>query len=237
MALCRQRGISVLRRTSGGGTVLLDAGCLNYSLILPVAYHPSMASVTLANQYIMEKQRRMLELHGGSSNRLHTGAQSVGGGGGNGGDAKAASANASVSLGGSGGTGGTGGSIQGLRGLSSTLRSEICFHVEELEKVDDTISIAARRSMQMPSVAEAAGEGGAPPHVIVTAINFLEALCAGWATARAAPCRSMTDWTITTTTLMTTLTMTAILPQEQTCSRIQDRYQSKLQHSILNTSH
>ena len=62
MALCRQRGIPVLKRTSGGGTVLLDAGCLNYSLILPVAYHPSLASVTLTNQYIMEKQRRMLEL-------------------------------------------------------------------------------------------------------------------------------------------------------------------------------
>ena len=62
MALCRQRGIPVLKRTSGGGTVLLDAGCLNYSLILPVAYHPSLASVTLTNQYVMEKQRRMLEL-------------------------------------------------------------------------------------------------------------------------------------------------------------------------------
>ncbi|MBT5925493.1 MAG: lipoate--protein ligase family protein, partial [Verrucomicrobia bacterium] len=29
---CRKEGIPILRRTSGGGAVLLDAGCLNYSL-------------------------------------------------------------------------------------------------------------------------------------------------------------------------------------------------------------
>jgi lipoate-protein ligase A len=53
---CLDREIPVLRRTSGGGTVLLDEGCLNYSLVLPVSYHASMASVSHTNQYIMEKQ-------------------------------------------------------------------------------------------------------------------------------------------------------------------------------------
>ena len=57
---CLDRDIPVLRRTSGGGTVLLDAGCLNYSLILPFSYHSSLASVGLTNQYIMERQRCFL---------------------------------------------------------------------------------------------------------------------------------------------------------------------------------
>ena len=59
-------------------------------------------------------------------------------------------------------------------------------HVESLRgAVPPTRPLIARFDV-LAHFAAAAGEGGAPPHVIVTAINLLEALCAGWATARAA---------------------------------------------------
>src|SRR5688500_5771457 len=34
--VCARREIPILRRASGGGTVLQGPGCLNYSLILPI---------------------------------------------------------------------------------------------------------------------------------------------------------------------------------------------------------
>ena len=38
----------------------LDAGCLNYSLLLPIDSHAALASVTTTNQWIMERQRQIL---------------------------------------------------------------------------------------------------------------------------------------------------------------------------------
>ena len=35
--VCQKLGIPILRRSSGGGTVLQGPGCLNYSLILQIA--------------------------------------------------------------------------------------------------------------------------------------------------------------------------------------------------------
>ena len=57
---CQQRGTPMHRRSSGGGAVYLDDGCLNYSLLLPIDSHAALASVTTTNQWIMERQRQIL---------------------------------------------------------------------------------------------------------------------------------------------------------------------------------
>jgi lipoate-protein ligase A len=60
LAACRQAGLGVFRRCSGGGTVLQGPGCLNYSLVLRIDGHPSLASIPGANRFIMERQRAAL---------------------------------------------------------------------------------------------------------------------------------------------------------------------------------
>jgi lipoate-protein ligase A len=52
---CRSAEIPVLRRCSGGGTVLQAPGCLNYSLTLRISRHPALESITGANGYVMER--------------------------------------------------------------------------------------------------------------------------------------------------------------------------------------
>jgi lipoate-protein ligase A len=61
VAACRENGISILRRCSGGGTVLQGAGCLNYSLILNIASQYALQSISSANRFIMERNRAALE--------------------------------------------------------------------------------------------------------------------------------------------------------------------------------
>jgi len=58
---CRERGISILRRCSGGGTVLQGPGCLNYSLILRIDSDPALQTVTGTNRFVMERNRAALE--------------------------------------------------------------------------------------------------------------------------------------------------------------------------------
>jgi lipoate-protein ligase A len=60
VAACRQAGLGILRRCSGGGAVLQGAGCLNYSLVLRIDGHPALESITGANRLIMERQRATL---------------------------------------------------------------------------------------------------------------------------------------------------------------------------------
>lgn len=57
---CRAAGVPVLRRCSGGGTVLQGPGCLNYALILPCGEAGPLATITGANQFIMARQRDAL---------------------------------------------------------------------------------------------------------------------------------------------------------------------------------
>jgi lipoate-protein ligase A len=57
---CRQNTIPILRRCTGGGTVLQGPGLLNYSLILPIESSGPSHSVTAANRFIMEQHRHAL---------------------------------------------------------------------------------------------------------------------------------------------------------------------------------
>src|SRR5215203_5375001 len=44
-SFCKQNKIPILRRCTGGGTVLQGPGCLNYSLILPVTGDAPLHSI------------------------------------------------------------------------------------------------------------------------------------------------------------------------------------------------
>ena len=57
---CKRLELPILRRASGGGTVLQGPGCLNYSLILPIASAPELESITATNRYLMQKTRDAL---------------------------------------------------------------------------------------------------------------------------------------------------------------------------------
>lgn len=61
LAFCRENGIPVLRRCSGGGTVLQGPGCLNYSLILEITESGPLRSIAEANAFILNRQRTALE--------------------------------------------------------------------------------------------------------------------------------------------------------------------------------
>jgi len=55
LAACREREVPVLRRVTGGGTVVQGPGCLNYSLILRTDHHAATASITQTNLWIMNR--------------------------------------------------------------------------------------------------------------------------------------------------------------------------------------
>jgi lipoate-protein ligase A len=65
---CEAHGIPILRRCSGGGTVLQGPGCLNYSLVLKIDEGGPLASITSANRFIMKKNRETIEREGRMKN-------------------------------------------------------------------------------------------------------------------------------------------------------------------------
>ena len=61
VAACEARKIPILRRCSGGGTVVQGPGCLNYSLVLPITKDGPLHSIPVANQFIMRRNRSAIE--------------------------------------------------------------------------------------------------------------------------------------------------------------------------------
>jgi len=57
---CKKLGVPVLRRCSGGGTVLQGPGCLNYALLLKIHDDSPLTNITKANAFIMNRNRNAL---------------------------------------------------------------------------------------------------------------------------------------------------------------------------------
>jgi lipoate---protein ligase len=57
---CRKQTIPVLRRCSGGGTVLQGPGCLNYSLILRCDACRSLHSISGTNEFVLQRHQQTL---------------------------------------------------------------------------------------------------------------------------------------------------------------------------------
>lgn len=55
-AACRAANVPILRRVSGGGTVMQGPGCLNYALVHPIAPGETL-NVEATNKLVMETQR------------------------------------------------------------------------------------------------------------------------------------------------------------------------------------
>lgn len=60
-AACRADDVPILRRASGGGTVLLGRGCLLYSLVLALDRSPALGDITASYRYILGRLRDALD--------------------------------------------------------------------------------------------------------------------------------------------------------------------------------
>jgi lipoate-protein ligase A len=61
LAACRAAGVPVLRRTSGGGTVVQGPGCLSYALVCRLSDAPAFASITQTNVFILGRHQVALQ--------------------------------------------------------------------------------------------------------------------------------------------------------------------------------
>ena len=58
---CEAHNIPILRRCSGGGTVLQGPGCLNYALILRPPQGADLRDIEATNAHILERHRQVVE--------------------------------------------------------------------------------------------------------------------------------------------------------------------------------
>lgn len=66
VAACGARGVPILRRCSGGGTVVQGPGCLNYSVVLRITPDGPTRNIASTNQFVMERHALALSAALGS---------------------------------------------------------------------------------------------------------------------------------------------------------------------------
>ena len=52
---CREDNIPILRRASGGGTVLQGPGSLCYAFVMPMSFHPDLGGIRSSNTFILSR--------------------------------------------------------------------------------------------------------------------------------------------------------------------------------------
>jgi lipoate-protein ligase A len=52
---CRADGVPIVRRSSGGGTVVIGPGALNVTVVLPESAAPGLSAVDLAHRYVLDR--------------------------------------------------------------------------------------------------------------------------------------------------------------------------------------
>ena len=60
---CRREGVPVLRRPSGGGTVLVGPGCLMFAVVLDYQSLPHLRAVDAAHRFVLERNASALARH------------------------------------------------------------------------------------------------------------------------------------------------------------------------------
>jgi len=60
LAACAQEQVSVLRRCSGGGTIVAGPGCLMYAVVLPYEIYPQLQAIDVCHQFVLRKMTQIL---------------------------------------------------------------------------------------------------------------------------------------------------------------------------------
>ena len=76
---CRADGVEIARRSSGGGTVVIGPGALNFSVVLPIDADPELKSVDTAQRFVLGRTLEALRKEGVPAEMLGSGDLTIGG--------------------------------------------------------------------------------------------------------------------------------------------------------------
>lgn len=78
MEVCRQEGVPIARRSSGGGAVVIGPGALNVTVILPIGVTPGIGAVDVAQRFVLERIAKAIRALGPPVEVLGSGDLTIG---------------------------------------------------------------------------------------------------------------------------------------------------------------